>query len=48
MTATQGRVTEFAEKPKGDALKAMAVDTRVLGLSAEEAKRRPYIASMGI
>jgi glucose-1-phosphate adenylyltransferase len=42
-----GRVTEFAEKPKGDALKAMAVDTRVLGLSNEEAARRPYIASMG-
>ena len=44
----EGRVTEFAEKPKGDALRAMAVDTRVLGLSAEEAKKRPYIASMGI
>ena len=44
----EGRVVEFAEKPKGDALKAMAVDTRVLGLSAEEAKKRPYIASMGI
>lgn len=43
----QGRVLEFSEKPKGDALKAMAVDTRVLGLSAEEAKKRPYIASMG-
>jgi hypothetical protein len=25
----QGRVVEFAEKPKGDALKAMAVDTTV-------------------
>ena len=44
----EGRVVEFAEKPKGDALKAMAVDTRVLGLSAEEAKKRPYIASMGL
>jgi hypothetical protein len=102
--APQGRVKEFAEKPKGDALKAMAVDTRVrrggrgggvgravtgrqaerswrvgrrgvagaagaaggaagrrnpalapptqtpkqiLGLSEAEAKKRPYIASMG-
>lgn len=30
-----GRITEFAEKPKGDALKAMRVDTTVLGLDAE-------------
>lgn len=29
-----GRVVEFAEKPKGDALKAMKVDTRVLGVDA--------------
>lgn len=27
-----GRILEFAEKPKGDALKAMAVDTTILGL----------------
>jgi len=27
-----GRILEFAEKPKGDALKAMQVDTTVLGL----------------
>jgi len=43
-----GRIVEFAEKPKGDALKAMAVDTTVLGLDAERAKEMPYIASMGI
>ena len=43
-----GRIVEFAEKPKGDALKAMAVDTTVLGLDAEAAKANPYIASMGI
>jgi len=43
-----GRVIDFSEKPKGDALKSMAVDTTVLGLSAEEAKQFPYIASMGI
>lgn len=41
-------VIEFREKPKGDALKDMAVDTTKLGLEADEAKRRPYIASMGI
>ncbi|CAG9467600.1 unnamed protein product [Pedinophyceae sp. YPF-701] len=44
----EGAVTEFAEKPKGDALKAMQVDTTVLGLSPEKAKQMPYIASMGI
>ena len=27
-------MTEFAEKPKGDALKAMKVDTTVLGVDA--------------
>ena len=43
-----GRVQSFSEKPRGDALKAMAVDTAVLGLTADEAKRSPYIASMGI
>ncbi|HEU4342910.1 MAG TPA: glucose-1-phosphate adenylyltransferase [Candidatus Binatia bacterium] len=43
-----GRVISFSEKPKGDALKAMQVDTTVLGLGAEEAKQLPCIASMGI
>ncbi|KAG5627877.1 hypothetical protein H5410_013095 [Solanum commersonii] len=43
-----GRVMSFSEKPKGDDLKAMAVDTTVLGLSPEEAKEKPYIASMGV
>lgn len=43
-----GRVVSFSEKPKGDALKAMQVDTTVLGLSDEEARENPYIASMGI
>jgi glucose-1-phosphate adenylyltransferase len=42
------RVLSFAEKPKGDALKAMKVDTTVLGLSKEEAEQKPFIASMGI
>jgi glucose-1-phosphate adenylyltransferase len=44
----QGRVVDFSEKPKGDALQAMRVDTTTLGLSAEEAEQSPYIASMGI
>ena len=44
----KGRVTAFSEKPKGDALKAMRVDTTVLGLPPEKAKQSPYIASMGI
>lgn len=43
-----GRIVAFAEKPSGDDLKAMEVDTTVLGLSAEDAKASPYIASMGI
>ncbi|BAW95441.1 glucose-1-phosphate adenylyltransferase [[Synechococcus] sp. NIES-970] len=43
-----GRVVDFSEKPTGDALKAMQVDTQSLGLNAEQAKEKPYIASMGI
>jgi glucose-1-phosphate adenylyltransferase len=43
-----GRIVEFREKPKGDALQAMRVDTTSLGLSAEDASKRPYLASMGI
>jgi glucose-1-phosphate adenylyltransferase len=47
-TDNAGRVIEFREKPKGEALEAMRVDTTALGLSADEAKARPYLASMGI
>lgn len=43
-----GRIMDFSEKPKGEALKQMQVDTTVLGLSPEEAQLNPYIASMGI
>jgi glucose-1-phosphate adenylyltransferase len=43
-----GRITEFREKPKGAALEEMRVDTTAFGLSAEEAARRPFLASMGI
>ena len=43
-----GRIISFSEKPKGEALKQMAVDTSVLGLDSDQAKEKPYIASMGI
>lgn len=43
-----GRVVSFSEKPKGEPLKAMRVDTTVLGLPAAKARECPYIASMGI
>ncbi|CAN6469595.1 unnamed protein product [Victoria cruziana] len=43
-----GQVQKFCEKPKGDDLAAMQVDTTILGLSPEDAKKSPYIASMGI
>ncbi|WP_107669552.1 glucose-1-phosphate adenylyltransferase [Cyanothece sp. BG0011] len=43
-----GRIIDFQEKPKGDDLKRMEVDTTTLGLSAEESQIKPYIASMGI
>jgi len=42
------RIVEFKEKPKGEDLLSMKVDTTRLGLAAEEAERRPYLASMGI
>ena len=45
---SSGRIVEFAEKPKGEALQAMKVDTTVLGLNRIEAAEKPYIASMGI
>merc|ERR1711915_1039577 len=44
----EGRIIEFAEKPKGKELRAMRVDTTILGLDEERAKEMPYIASMGI
>jgi len=47
-TDQDGRILEFREKPKGDSLLEMAVDTARFGLSAESAKERPYLASMGI
>ena len=44
----RGRVISFSEKPKGEALRAMTVDTTALGLSPSAAKQTPFIASMGI
>lgn len=43
-----GKIVEFKEKPKGEALEAMRVDTTNFGLSAEESQQRPFLASMGI
>ncbi len=43
-----GRIIDFSEKPKGEALKQMQVDTTILGLTPEQARQQPYIASMGI
>ncbi|XP_076923473.1 glucose-1-phosphate adenylyltransferase small subunit, chloroplastic/amyloplastic-like [Bidens hawaiensis] len=44
----EGRIIEFSEKPKGDKLQAMKVDTTILGLDDKRAKELPFIASMGI
>jgi glucose-1-phosphate adenylyltransferase len=43
-----GRIIDFSEKPKGDDLRQMQVDTTILGLTKEQAQQQPYIASMGI
>jgi glucose-1-phosphate adenylyltransferase len=47
-TDADGRIVEFAEKPKGDALEQMRVDTTRFGLTAGQAEDRPFLASMGI
>ncbi|WP_413677696.1 glucose-1-phosphate adenylyltransferase [Prochlorococcus sp. MIT 0916] len=47
-TDESGNIKEFREKPTGDSLKAMAVDTSRFGLEASEALEKPYLASMGI
>ncbi len=47
-TDDSGNIKEFREKPTGDSLKAMAVDTSRFGLEASEAIEKPYLASMGI
>lgn len=45
---TDGRIEQFREKPKGEALREMKTDTTAFGLSREESGKRPYLASMGI
>jgi len=47
-TDENGTIQEFREKPKGDSLMEMTVDTSRFGLSSESAKARPFLASMGI
>ena len=47
-TDDQGNIKEFREKPTGESLKAMAVNTSRFGLNKEDASNRPYLASMGI
>ncbi len=47
-TDDEGNIKQFSEKPKGEALRKMAVDTSRFGLTSESAKNRPYLASMGI
>ena len=47
-TDRDGKIIEFREKPKGEALEQMRVDTTQFGLTPEEASKRPFLASMGI
>lgn len=47
-TEGDGTIVEFREKPTGDALEEMRVDTTQFGLTAEEALKKPFLASMGI
>jgi glucose-1-phosphate adenylyltransferase len=47
-TDQDGRIVEFKEKPKGEALETMRVDRSGFGLSPEDAAARPFLASMGI
>lgn len=47
-TDESGKIVEFREKPKGESLESMRVDTTRFGLSGTEAGARPFLASMGI
>ncbi len=47
-TDNNGQINQFSEKPTGEALKLMAVDTSRFGLTKEASKDKPYLASMGI
>ncbi len=44
----RGRIVEFREKPKGKLLADMRTNTKTLGLQAGDAKRRPFLGSMGV
>ncbi|KAG2590356.1 glucose-1-phosphate adenylyltransferase large subunit 1, chloroplastic/amyloplastic-like [Panicum virgatum] len=43
-----GRVLQFFEKPKGDDLESMRVDTNFLSYAIGDTQKYPYIASMGV
>ncbi|KAM3413075.1 hypothetical protein ACQJBY_004316 [Aegilops geniculata] len=45
---SSGRVVHFSEKPKGDDLEAMKVDTSFLNFAIDDPAKYPYIASMGV
>ncbi len=47
-TDEEGNIKEFREKPTGNSLKVMAVDTSRFGLDKATAIEKPYLASMGI
>jgi glucose-1-phosphate adenylyltransferase len=47
-TDTDGQIVDFVEKPSAEQIPELSVDTAALGLSAEEARRRPLLGSMGI
>ncbi len=47
-TDDAGKIIEFREKPKDEALRSMQVDTARFGLTPEESLEKPYLASMGI
>ena len=47
-TNETGAIVEFKEKPTGNALEEMRVDTTQFGLTSEDAAARPFLASMGI
>ncbi len=47
-TNAGSEIVEFKEKPSGEALESMRVDTIRFGLSEADASARPFLASMGI
>ncbi|WVZ03753.1 hypothetical protein V8G54_024559 [Vigna mungo] len=44
----RGMITEFVGKPNEVDVNAMRVDTSLLGLSAEEAEKYPFLSPMGV